>query len=92
MVDHLFLSGEQPRRWSIPFTMFSILDTAAETVGRPKTSADRAFDQCKSRKVKCDMTQPCIVCSSKGFECTYDKARKKRGRCTKESYVPALRA
>lgn len=79
VADHLFLSGGQPRRWSISTTMFSIMDTAAETVGRPKTFADRACDQCKSRKVKCDMTRPCIVCSSKGFDCTYDKARKKRG-------------
>ena len=59
--------------------MFSILDCAGETIGRPKTSADRACDQCKSRKVRCDMTKPCAVCSKKGFDCTYDKARKKRG-------------
>ncbi|KAK5170236.1 uncharacterized protein LTR77_004822 [Saxophila tyrrhenica] len=59
--------------------MFSILDTAAETVGRPKTTTDRACDQCKSRKVRCDMKRPCLVCANKGFDCTYDKARKKRG-------------
>lgn len=60
--------------------MFSIMDSAAELPdNRFKTSADRACDQCKARKVRCDMKRPCIVCESKGFECTYDKARKKRG-------------
>ena len=59
--------------------MFSVLDTAAETVRRPKTVADRACDQCKLRKIRCDMKRPCLVCSSKGFSCTYERARKKRG-------------
>ncbi len=59
--------------------MYSILDCAGETVGRLKTSADRACDQCKSRKVRCDMTKPCSGCSKKGFGCTYEKARKRRG-------------
>ncbi|KAK9319361.1 transcription factor C6 AmyR like protein [Lipomyces orientalis] len=59
--------------------MFSILDCAGETVGRPKTIADRACDQCKSRKVRCDMTKPCATCTKQGFDCTYAKARKKRG-------------
>ncbi len=59
--------------------MYSILDCARETLGRPKTIADRACDQCKSRKVRCDMTKPCAVCSKKGFDCTYEKPRKKRG-------------
>ena len=59
--------------------MFSIIDCAGETTGRTKTIADRACDQCKSRKVRCDMTKPCGVCAKKGFDCTYDKARKKRG-------------
>lgn len=61
--------------------MFGILDAAngINNGNRPKTSSDRACDQCKSRKVRCDMTKPCITCSSKGFSCTYDQARKKRG-------------
>ena len=59
--------------------MFSVLDTAAETVKRPKTAADRACDQCKLRKIRCDMKRPCLVCSSKGFNCTYERARRKRG-------------
>ena len=61
--------------------MFSILDAAngGFSNDRPKTSADRACDQCKSRKVRCDMTKPCLTCAAKGFTCTYEKARKKRG-------------
>lgn len=31
------------------------------------------------RKVRCNMARPCTVCISKGFECSYDTARKKRG-------------
>ena len=65
---------------AVPAIMFSVLDSArANGSTRPRTSADRACDQCKSRKVRCDMTKPCRVCSSKGFTCTYDQARKKRG-------------
>ncbi|KAI5358724.1 hypothetical protein Slin15195_G111710 [Septoria linicola] len=61
--------------------MFAILDAANGSINgnRPKTSADRACDQCKGRKVRCDMTKPCLTCATKGFTCTYDKARKKRG-------------
>ncbi|SMQ48543.1 unnamed protein product [Zymoseptoria tritici ST99CH_1A5] len=59
--------------------MFSIIDTAAGELRRPKTMADRACDQCKSRKVRCDMTKPCLTCRERQFNCTYDKARKKRG-------------
>lgn len=59
--------------------MFSVLDSAAETVNRPKTAADRACDQCKHRKIRCNMTKPCLVCADKGFNCTYERARKKRG-------------
>ncbi|GIZ49417.1 hypothetical protein CKM354_001244700 [Cercospora kikuchii] len=61
--------------------MFTILDAADGNLNsnRPKTSADRACDQCKSRKVRCDMTKPCLTCAAKGFTCTYDRARKKRG-------------
>lgn len=61
--------------------MFSILDAASGNVngGRPKTSADRACDQCKVRKIKCSMDKPCLTCKSKGTDCTFDRARKKRG-------------
>jgi hypothetical protein len=59
--------------------MFSVLDTAVETVKRPKTAADRACDQCKLQKIRCDMKRPCLVCSNKGFNCTYERARRKRG-------------
>lgn len=59
--------------------MFSIIDTAIGTGQRPKTGAERACDQCKLRKVRCDMGKPCVTCSAKGFDCSYDVARKKRG-------------
>ena len=60
--------------------MFSVLDAAGPlTDSQKKTMADRACDQCKARKVRCDMRKPCTGCISKDFECTYDKARKKRG-------------
>jgi len=32
-----------------------------------------------SRKVRCDMANPCLTCESRSFECTYSQARKKRG-------------
>ena len=59
--------------------MFAVLDTAPTTGAKPRPGADRACDQCKMRKVRCNMAKPCSVCTSKRFECTYDKARKKRG-------------
>lgn len=46
---------------------------------RKNTASDRACDQCKLRKIKCDMTKPCTVCEERGFNCTYEKANKKRG-------------
>lgn len=66
--------------------MFSILDAAngGFSSSRPRTAADRACDQCKSRKVRCAVQEPksqkpCLTCAAKGVTCTYDKARKKRG-------------
>lgn len=59
--------------------MFTILDAAVVTGHRLKTRAARACDQCKQRKVRCDMANPCLTCSAKRFHCTYDRARKKRG-------------
>jgi len=60
--------------------MFAVLD-ASPSLGnnRQKAASERACDQCKLRKVRCDMDKPCITCSKKGFNCTYDKPRKKRG-------------
>lgn len=61
-------------------TMFTILDTAAGVPkGRSKSSADRACDQCKARKVRCDMSNPCVRCVGKNFGCTYKDERKRRG-------------
>ncbi|KAK4493667.1 hypothetical protein PRZ48_014852 [Zasmidium cellare] len=60
--------------------MFSILDAVDGSINAgPRTSASRACDQCKSRKVRCDMSKPCICCRGKGIDCTYDNPRKKRG-------------
>lgn len=60
--------------------MFSIIDSAGPSAGRARnTAADRACDQCKQRKVRCDMGKPCRTCSERSLECTFDKARKKRG-------------
>lgn len=59
--------------------MFATFDSAAGLNGRPKTTAERACDQCKHRKVRCDMAKPCLTCGARGFDCTYSQARKKRG-------------
>ena len=60
--------------------MFTILDTAAGVPkGRLKSSADRACDQCKASKVRCNMSNPCVRCVNKKFGCTYKEERKRRG-------------
>lgn len=60
--------------------MFTVLDTAAGVPkGRSKSAADRACDQCKARKVRCDMSNPCVRCVSKDLGCTYNEERKRRG-------------
>ncbi|KAJ5972690.1 uncharacterized protein N7479_002608 [Penicillium vulpinum] len=41
--------------------------------------AKRACDQCKFRKIKCSLSQPCKACESMGFECTFLQPQKKRG-------------
>ncbi|RAK79784.1 CeGAL family transcription factor [Aspergillus fijiensis CBS 313.89] len=41
--------------------------------------AKRACDQCKFRKIKCSLSQPCRACVSMGFECTFFQPQKKRG-------------
>ncbi|KAK9849435.1 hypothetical protein MYU51_014363 [Penicillium brevicompactum] len=41
--------------------------------------AKRACDQCKFRKIKCSLSQPCKACTSMGFECTFFQPQKKRG-------------
>ncbi|EPS26104.1 hypothetical protein PDE_01040 [Penicillium oxalicum 114-2] len=49
---------------------------------RNKTSgtiAKRACDQCKFRKIKCSLSQPCKACQSMGFDCTFLQPQKKRG-------------
>jgi hypothetical protein len=56
------------------------LDTAAGVpAGRQKSSADRACDQCKLRKVRCDMANPCKTCTGRGTDCTFNLQRRKRG-------------
>ncbi|KAJ5449603.1 uncharacterized protein N7458_006052 [Penicillium daleae] len=41
--------------------------------------AKRACDQCKFRKIKCSLSQPCRACQSMGFDCTFLQPQKKRG-------------
>ncbi|KAK9239890.1 hypothetical protein V1525DRAFT_397047 [Lipomyces kononenkoae] len=43
------------------------------------TTRDRTCDQCSFRKVKCDRQHPCSKCKALGFECSYDKPRRKKG-------------
>lgn len=61
--------------------MFSILNVDDSSVrpSRPRPTTIRACDQCKQRKVRCDMNRPCLGCTSKSTACTYDAPRKKRG-------------
>ncbi|KAK2605706.1 hypothetical protein N8I77_008528 [Diaporthe amygdali] len=39
----------------------------------------KACDNCRLRKTKCDLTNPCTNCASRGFECTYATPHRKRG-------------
>ena len=68
--------------------MFGTLDTAVGVPkGRSKSTADRACDRCKVRKVRCDMSNPCVTCVDGNLVCTYNKGRMKRGpvaRCISE--------
>ncbi|KAM0723149.1 hypothetical protein Q7P37_001349 [Cladosporium fusiforme] len=60
--------------------MFITLDAAAGVPhGRQKSISDRACDQCKLRKVRCDMGNPCKTCTGRSAICTFNEARKKRG-------------
>ncbi|PWY71528.1 C6 transcription factor [Aspergillus sclerotioniger CBS 115572] len=55
---------------------------AIRTDSRKKPSgaiAKRACDQCKFRKIKCSLSQPCRACVSMGFDCTFYQPQKKRG-------------
>ncbi|KAJ5204028.1 uncharacterized protein N7498_004907 [Penicillium cinerascens] len=45
----------------------------------PGAIAKRACDQCKFRKIKCSLSQPCKACQSMGFDCTFLQPQKKRG-------------
>ncbi|KAI1420474.1 transcriptional regulatory protein GAL4 [Xylaria sp. FL1777] len=38
------------------------------------TRAIRACDRCKKRKIRCNSTQPCEVCTIAGASCTFDAA------------------
>ncbi|EED18151.1 C6 transcription factor, putative [Talaromyces stipitatus ATCC 10500] len=44
-----------------------------------KCATPRACDQCKLRKTKCSLSQPCAACTALGFECTFLNPQKKRG-------------
>ncbi|PWY78600.1 C6 transcription factor [Aspergillus eucalypticola CBS 122712] len=60
----------------------SAMTGAIRTESRKKSSgaiAKRACDQCKFRKIKCSLSQPCRACISMGFECTFFQPQKKRG-------------
>lgn len=71
-VDSLYISKY--------YTMFITLDAAAGVPhGRQKSVSDRACDQCKFRKVRCDMGNPCKTCTGRNAKCTFNEARKKRG-------------
>ncbi|KAF2135982.1 uncharacterized protein K452DRAFT_322724 [Aplosporella prunicola CBS 121167] len=39
----------------------------------------KACDQCRLRKTKCDLSQPCSSCSARNFQCTYATPHRKRG-------------
>ncbi|KAL4898489.1 hypothetical protein BDV59DRAFT_5588 [Aspergillus ambiguus] len=55
---------------------------AIRTESRRKPSgtiAKRACDQCKFRKIRCSLSQPCKACVSMGFDCTFFQPQKKRG-------------
>ncbi|KAI0434368.1 transcriptional regulatory protein GAL4 [Xylaria sp. FL1042] len=42
--------------------------------GSELTRAVRACDRCKKRKIRCNGTQPCEVCTTAGASCTFDAA------------------
>ncbi|KAI0530373.1 transcriptional regulatory protein GAL4 [Xylaria digitata] len=42
--------------------------------GGELTRAVRACDRCKKRKIRCNGTQPCTVCTTAGASCTFDAA------------------
>ncbi|KAJ5628399.1 Transcription factorfungi [Penicillium lividum] len=53
---------------------------AIRTRNKPHTNiTKRACDQCKFRKIKCSLSQPCKACQSMGFDCTFLQPQKKRG-------------
>ncbi|UKZ80195.1 hypothetical protein TrVFT333_007952 [Trichoderma virens FT-333] len=57
----------------------SVSPITDEAAASPARSSKRACDQCKLRKVKCSLSQPCATCLSRNFECTYLKPQRKRG-------------
>ncbi|KAJ5375371.1 hypothetical protein N7517_007377 [Penicillium concentricum] len=60
--------------------MESRLTGSASAIRSHKAAiAKRACDQCKFRKIKCSLSQPCKACQSMGFECTFLQPQKKRG-------------
>lgn len=46
---------------------------------QPQQTVKKACDNCRLRKTKCDLTNPCTNCASRGFECTYATPHRKRG-------------
>ncbi|KAH9905029.1 transcriptional regulatory protein GAL4 [Xylariomycetidae sp. FL2044] len=54
-----------------------------------RARATRACDRCKKRKIRCNGTQPCEVCTRAAEPCTYDSAYT-RGRAPTITRVPDL--
>ncbi|KAI1114055.1 transcriptional regulatory protein GAL4 [Nemania sp. NC0429] len=59
--------------------------------GRELTRAVRACDRCKKRKIRCNGTLPCEVCTTAGANCTFDAAYN-RGRLPAIPRPPGLEA
>lgn len=55
---------------------------------QPPVRVSRACDQCRSKKYKCDGSQPCSPCSNAKQTCSYDPRFRKRG--LTEGYVRGL--
>ncbi|KAK4502929.1 hypothetical protein PRZ48_006356 [Zasmidium cellare] len=60
---------------------------------RERRRAPLPCDNCRTRKIRCDYSNPCERCLSSGLTCTYTSVRKKRGpKRGRGSVVEQLRA